>query len=899
MATGDIVSAIIDPLGYIVWLKIAGLSTGGAYDLVPFGVPNLTLSVTSGGFGSNGSAVNQTRTIYGTRQMCLPTGASAASDHYMYTIPGTVTGCFADTETVTQSGGWSATVVTAAPCSPLCVRNQSGTFTPGATITGGTSGATMAPSSGASPTQYTADPTNREGLDGSNVWIGIALSEPVYAEDSSYAGVFVTASQGIYTQGGTPNNALTTSLSATNLSTLTYPTAIARWATVPQQRITQGFTVEAVAFNQFAHYGQAGNPLACMVFTASDQHSNTVTGTVTSMTVSTSTNASGLATPVYAWTPSLGTLTQSDQITFNFAAYPNIGTSSNGVFTTSGGTTSPSSEVGPLVVLNDKNGTYGQTVAFVDPTSSAPGTVTGTFQDREQISQATSGAIAQCIGSFTTGPITISAIVGVPDATHTWTGAVSGATLVPTAGPSANASGGAAYDINSIPGTPGTYAAVGAALNGIAAYNNTNHSRNTVDAATVYLMNGDHLYNDTAATGGGLSNSTCWFTVTRAPGLATGKARIFSAASPPNNKANMTHFYDLDTYQTGSKYVVYSSAKTGWLDSCRLAGDGSSSNIGVLAFPLRFVTNNASTTAGNPLAPFSASASGLTRGNNCTGMWQSMNDEVCVLSNKLWQNISADTNLLIIANSAGFDAYTNPMVAYNYLQTSSGGASLTNALASGGFAFVGNVTEDIATGANQNNTARSLWADYVTNNANNVIIFHNTTAGNRSNTGYNDKAPASTRYNWTCKFNADNWLPIKSDSFDDASYPNPAIDPTRNLNWPFYYGALVEGNHEESITADSLFPPKYRGVGSTTNSPAGYANNQASTYSGVTGGGAGNGDYHPAPGSVLIGKIAAARAVIPFDLYGTPIRNDGTGSAGAVQPLHAATSHRTLTGIGV
>jgi hypothetical protein len=50
-----------------------------------------------------------------------------------------------------------------------------------------------------------------------------------------------------------------------------------------------------------------------------------------------------------------------------------------------------------------------------------------------------------------------------------------------------------------------------------------------------------------------------------------------------------------------------------------------------------------------------------------------------------------------------------------------------------------------------------------------------------------------------------------------------------------------------------------------------------------TGDGSGNGDYTPDAGSVLLSRVPAGGAVLPYDLAGNAIPNDGTGDAGAIQ----------------
>jgi hypothetical protein len=45
----------------------------------------------------------------------------------------------------------------------------------------------------------------------------------------------------------------------------------------------------------------------------------------------------------------------------------------------------------------------------------------------------------------------------------------------------------------------------------------------------------------------------------------------------------------------------------------------------------------------------------------------------------------------------------------------------------------------------------------------------------------------------------------------------------------------------------------------------------------------GGGNYTPTTSSVLLNRIPAGKAVLPYDLHGLPIPNDGTGAIGAFQ----------------
>lgn len=198
-----------------------------------------------------------------------------------------------------------------------------------------------------------------ESTSGGILTVKVALSDYIYAGDTS---ITATIGSGFYTSTGTPNNSVT-NFSVTNNSTLAYPKVIGRWAWPGYERVTGDFLVEVVAFNQFARNGK---PLAAVTFTASDQSGNSVVRTVTEMTKST---RSGDANQVlvYAATIPVAGLNQGEIITVNFEAYPWVG-NTNAVLrsaTTGDGVAQPDERLGPLIQLNDKNGTYGIGYAIV------------------------------------------------------------------------------------------------------------------------------------------------------------------------------------------------------------------------------------------------------------------------------------------------------------------------------------------------------------------------------------------------------------------------------------------------------------------------------------------------------------------------------------------------------
>ena len=307
--------------GWVLDLRVYNLSTGGTYSLgidtaypanSPYNKPykpNLALSVLSSGYTNAGSSTTWTRTLYGTLPVRQPYPNQTSNDEF---AAGSADACSGDTV----------------------------------------------------PTSY--------------VDIRIALSDFVYSTDTSLS---LTASAGIYTQGGhgtlaanalsitnnssTSINACANSAAGSN-SGVTYPAncsaavapmPVCRWATVPLQMVTAAtFPVEVVCFDR--HYRQ-GLPVAAVVVSAQDQHSNSVSYTITKPTISTTNPGDQGKVQAYVANVSFTSLNAADNVTLNFTAYPWIGSS-----------LSTSTTTGPIIVAALNAGGSGYAVGDT-------GTITG------------------------------------------------------------------------------------------------------------------------------------------------------------------------------------------------------------------------------------------------------------------------------------------------------------------------------------------------------------------------------------------------------------------------------------------------------------------------------------------------------------------------------------------
>jgi hypothetical protein len=162
-----------------------------------------------------------------------------------------------------------------------------------------------------------------ETTSGSDVVINFALSEPVYAKDTTGGGnsgtapVLVTLS-GLYTKSAVPSNAKT--VTCVNNSALAYYTPRGQWGTIDRQKVLTDFDLE---FDPQHLHGVAG--IACVVFTCTGQTSSHVeSATVTSRTARQRAGTS-LYSDAYKTTITLSGFTQGEDIACRVRVYPSIG----------------------------------------------------------------------------------------------------------------------------------------------------------------------------------------------------------------------------------------------------------------------------------------------------------------------------------------------------------------------------------------------------------------------------------------------------------------------------------------------------------------------------------------------------------------------------------------------
>ncbi|MGC6401648.1 hypothetical protein ACNI3Q_13840 [Sphingomonas sp. FW199] len=179
--------------------------------------------------------------------------------------------------------------------------------------------------------------------------------------------------------------------------------------------------------------------------------------------------------------------------------------------------------------------------------------------------------------------------------------------------------------------------------------------------------------------------------------------------------------------------------------------------------------------------------------------------------------------------------------------------------------FVNNITERIGT------SPEPIWAigENSRDRMSGGIIESNTLVGERANTLYNDPPTLTgTNHHVDCRVanNYFDWLPTKHDDFyDDTAAATNGGSPNHGYRpWLVESLWVQAGVNFEANALGRRMPAQFeqRFIGRGSVEKATVANSNWALFANdqsALGGGGGNGDYHPAAGSPLIGMCHAAR----------------------------------------
>lgn len=664
----------------------------------------------------------------------------------------------------------------------------------------------------------------------------VALSEFVYVDDEAGSGksgtdVTVSIPASWYRNSGTGgnsayNNALT-NFTVTNNSALPYPQVIGRWAWPGYERVTSDFLVEATAFHRF---GQNGKPLAAIAFQASDQSGNSSYATTTDMTTSTRTGDANTVL-VYAGTMDVDVLDQAEVLDVNFTAYPWVGDESSVLNSRVGldGFTQPEQRLGPLHMLNDKSGTYGVGYAYVDSVNGND--VTGTVYSSQ--------AAAEAGNAFRT---------------------------------------------------------IGHAASSTKIYHNANASptRNSAGGAVILLAEGNHAYPGTVPTSDLGTTMDTWLIIKPASTASKANTKISSGAGGTSNtlKATRVKIEGLTLSPSVASGVtnvgINGRAATDvlWLHNNTI---NATTTAPILRFKAMYATQNSVTALTNGFGHQSganAVPGVLTRGNTSSSVIEG-HFYTILGNNGVWGKFIEESTSAV--TSAGMATSTNVIYAFNTLYNMSTGMDIAQTSTSTGIAVVQNLFERVG-GDSTGVISISSGGGGGIATTSNVLFWHNTSAGERYQWGYNESGTISARkLNWGTRFNIFTEWGEKTDTFN--SDPNGV----RIGNWALVHSV---GNIGDKVLTSS-FQSDFHGFFTHFGPTASYLPTDfIEDNSKDTGSNDGNGTYTLLATSTAI-DIATTTSnfyhVLPYDLLGNPRYGSPDAGVYEYQPPYTMGTHEVAT----
>ena len=803
---GDITSMVIGSEGWYADITIRGLNIGGTYDFGwgannTVGSNKLSFTVVSKSVTDAAVATTISRNVYGGEVVRTPYGTTKTAGSY-------TSGTFQEGETVTQAvSGATGIVVIGASAGPhLFIRAVTGTPNNSNIWTGGTSSATFTPTG--TPTSYVdggGNPGSREYYDGTSVTVRVSLTDYIYVKDKAGAGnsgtnVTYTVSSGFYTQSSVPNNSK--SGTATNSSVAPYQPPVINWAWPGYQRVTGAFPLRAVGFQKD---GQQGRSVKVVKFTVTDG-SNTEIVYVTTPEID-----GGMPDEVpvieYIADFDANDFTQGAELTCNFEAFGWVGDTDSSL-DTSEGTAQPTALPGPILLLCDKSGTYGVTMALVDAATGNDGT-------------------------------------------------------------------GVAYDSASFDeGTAAPFLTISGAAEAIAAYNNSNRSRNDVGAGEIRLKAGSYSWLGATDTYG--NKPKTWLTITHA--ASTNAAGVdINGKTGATNISDMVKLYRVTL--TNATNSLFSGIDSIWFDQvvCNTTGTGILAAGSIVYVTHCTLTDMQLQPSGVANLQFS-----ILRGCEFSGSINRTAQFHTMIGNARLGKWTAGSVLKMDKASGSAAPLPICILAFNKIMgfVASGSASIFSAIdtspSTTGQAIVQNIFEKCDDGPEALSNFIASESTSTNTPLDNVIVWHNTFVGGRTGYGYNsDGSDIKHRRYWSIKNNFFDLNGTKSDIFGTP-------DGNRVGNWPLVWqvGASgnVNGNNEDmgAVGFDFVFSGvKSLDPNAVDSTWAEFTDRKA--WNGTVEG-AGLGDYTPGPTSPLLAM--SNDFVLPYDIEGSA-RSSGD-AAGAI-----------------
>lgn len=451
--------------------------------------------------------------------------------------------------------------------------------------------------------------------------------------------------------------------------------------------------------------------------------------------------------------------------------------------------------------------------------------------------------------------------------------------LVDTA--TGNDATGQAYDEFSYdPATALRFLTIGKAAAAIAAYNNTNRSRNDVGAGIVELEAGNYAWLGSSNTYGNTPKT--WITIRPKTGVARASV-VINATSGNGDISDRIKLENLTI--TTATANTFTNVNAIWCHKCDFNSTGTglfNTTAGVV-----WITQGKVTRFDQGFRSFSTNnlSFALVRGNDMDGAQYSTLCYTVIGNKRTTRSTPNATCFLTEINGMTGPQAVNFVIAFNSIRGWEVGAGGLLCIETGhylsnsvGGAIVQNLFEQCSGSNGMGDIASS---DNVTTNTpvDNLILWHNTFLGQRNFIGYNDATSIrKDRRYWS----------LKNNYWDRSANKNDVFSP-QDLHrigcWPVSFQVGATGNcHEQNMFSlpDNFFfefdgLSCYEPNGSQgTLTHAGFVARKS--YNGVADG-AGTGDYHPGDTSIL--TSLPIDFLLPFDLDGIE-RIDGIANATGV-----------------
>lgn len=423
---------------------------------------------------------------------------------------------------------------------------------------------------------------------------------------------------------------------------------------------------------------------------------------------------------------------------------------------------------------------------------------------------------------------------------------------------------------------PNAYATIAAAASAIAAYNNTNHSRNNTAAGILYLKEGNHVFSGGTVSAGGQADGACWTTITKFPGTTRANVLIVSAATTKQVSEKLKLE---DIKITNSTTVGFTGMNYLWLHNCDIFPTGAAT---FYVNTINYFTHNSLWSCAEYSVYSTVTASrALFRGNTSQETIAFGFMPYTFIGN----NIAQSGGVTCIVSYAGqtVPTVTNAIYAHNFIRTITAtdaniSSWVTSTLAHG-IAIIQNILERVS----GTSAILKIGADSSTiasDGVNNVLIWYNTSIGQRWNLSYNDyilnDVGPAYRKHWSIKGNIIDDYNCVTDI--DAHGGTP--DNDRYGNHSVIHGVGFSGNIILNRVGTEEYENKFGGLLYKIGLPLDpvFINDESLATSG-----GGNGNYNLLINSPSLSMIPSSKALLPYDFVGHPRRNDGTGAIGAYE----------------